>query len=91
MCPRAGQRAVRTTAGSITTVKREEPTMQEQRTDGLIYTMLVLAAAAAIFSSPEHPSGLIQQVESLMLTASISDATMAAAALGDVRVLDVPP
>jgi hypothetical protein len=65
--------------------------MQLQRMDGLIYAMLVLATAAAVFSSPMPPGALLRQAGGLMFTASLSDATMAAAALGDVRYLAVPP
>jgi hypothetical protein len=65
--------------------------MQIPRTDGLIYTMLVLATAAAILSSPERPGKLLQEAGSAMFSASISESTIAAAALGDVQYLDVPP
>jgi hypothetical protein len=65
--------------------------MQIPRTDGLIYTMLVLASAAAILSSPVRPGMLLQQAGSLMFTASVSEEAVAAGALGDVRYLTVPP
>jgi hypothetical protein len=65
--------------------------MQISRTDGLIYTMLALATAAAILSSPERPSLLLQQAASAMFTASVSEEAVAAGALGDVRYLNVPP
>lgn len=62
--------------------------MRKQRTDHLIYAALVVLTVAEILSSPEHP---LQQIGWLVLTASIPDATLAAAALGDLRYLDVPP
>jgi hypothetical protein len=65
--------------------------MQMSRTDGLIYTMLVLATAAAILSSPERPGMFLQAAGSLMFMASVSEEAVAAGALGDVRYLNVPP
>jgi hypothetical protein len=72
-------------------IQEEQTTMREKRTDWLIYATMVLTAAAAVMSSPEPLSMVLQQAESLMLTASVSDAAVAAGALGDVRYLDVPP
>jgi hypothetical protein len=65
--------------------------MQDRRTDGLICALLVLTAAAAVLSSLERPHGFVEQVRSLMLTESVSEAAIAAGALGDVRYLDVAP
>jgi hypothetical protein len=63
---------------------------QTQRIDRLIYTMLVLAGAAAFLSSPGHPARVLEQVVVAVVTASASDEAIAAGALGDVRYLDVP-
>jgi hypothetical protein len=63
--------------------------MLHQRTDGIIYATLVLAAAAAVLSCPADPIGHFRQVGSLvLLTEAISDTTLAAGALGDIRYLD---
>jgi len=65
--------------------------MREQRTDGLICVLLVLATVAAILSSPQQLGGPIRQFGWMMLAASVPDAAIAAGALGDVRYFDVPP
>jgi hypothetical protein len=65
--------------------------MRKQRTDGLIYILLVLATAAAILSSPQQFGGAIRQFGWLMIAASVPDAAIAAGALGDVRYFEVPP
>jgi hypothetical protein len=65
--------------------------MREQRTDGLICVLLVLATGAAILSSPQQFGGAIRQFGWLMLAASVSDAAIEAGALGDIRYFDVPP
>jgi hypothetical protein len=73
----------------------EETVMHTRRNDGLVYIALLLAAGAAVLSSPAQPSAALQAARYLIATsifdASISDQTIAAAALGDVRYFDVPP
>jgi hypothetical protein len=69
--------------------------MHARRRDSLVYVALLLAAGAAVVSSPAHLGATLQMVGYLIATSisdmSISDQTIAAAALGDIRYLDVPP
>jgi hypothetical protein len=69
--------------------------MHTRRRDSLLYIALLLAAGGAVLSSPAHLSATLQMVGYLIATSisdmSMSDQTVAAAALGDVRYLDVPP
>jgi hypothetical protein len=53
--------------------------------------LLVLTAVAAVSSSLERTSGFAEEAKSLLLPASVSEVTIAAGALGDVRYLAVPP
>lgn len=64
--------------------------MPDRRTDGLICALLILTAAAAVASSAERPNGFFKQAKSLILTESIPEAAIDAAAIGDLRYVSVP-
>ena len=58
--------------------------------DGMVYGAMVLAAAAAIFSTP-RPDDLFQKVRWGLLTSTTSEMTTVARAIGDDSQADASP
>ncbi len=78
-------------AGRTGQDQRERPLVQQQRTDGLIFILLMLAAVAAVVSTPGHLFGMPQAFGSLIETAATPGIAAAAGAVGDVQLLDISP
>jgi hypothetical protein len=82
--------ALHTTADSMTMVEEREVDHAGATGRWAYLCMLILTAAAAVLSSPERPSGFFQKAGPLMLSTSVSNAAVAAGALGDGHMPEWP-